>query len=76
MSRIDSAAETALPDLTRHDAYPTLRAHLALCGRGAQPGGREQSERPVRTLIGGPAACRQYANVVLSASAPGVGTVS
>jgi DNA primase catalytic core len=31
MSRIDSAAEAALPGLTRHDAYPTLRAHLALC---------------------------------------------
>ena len=31
ISRIDSAAEAALPGLTRHDAYPTLRAHLALC---------------------------------------------
>jgi DNA primase catalytic core len=31
MSRIDSAAEAALPGLTGHDAYPTLRAHLALC---------------------------------------------
>jgi DNA primase catalytic core len=31
MSRIDTAAETALPGLTRHEAYPTLRAHLALC---------------------------------------------
>ena len=31
MSRIDSDAEAALPGLTRHDAYPTLRAHLALC---------------------------------------------
>ncbi|MCW2528286.1 MAG: dnaG3, partial [Pseudonocardiales bacterium] len=31
ISRIDSAAETALPGLTRHDAYPTLRSHLALC---------------------------------------------
>jgi DNA primase catalytic core len=31
MSRIDTDAETALPGLTRHEAYPTLRAHLALC---------------------------------------------
>jgi DNA primase catalytic core len=31
MSRIDTAAEAALPGLTRHEAYPTLRAHLALC---------------------------------------------
>ena len=31
MSGIDTAAETALPGLTRHEAYPTLRAHLALC---------------------------------------------
>ncbi len=31
MDRIDTAAETALPGLTRHEAYPTLRAHLALC---------------------------------------------
>ncbi|HEX8093503.1 AAA family ATPase, partial [Jatrophihabitans sp.] len=30
MSRIDSTAEAALPGLTGHDAYPTLRAHLAL----------------------------------------------
>ena len=30
MSRIDSAAEATLPGLTGHDAYPTLRAHLAL----------------------------------------------
>ena len=31
MSHIDTAAESALPGLTRHEAYPTLRAHLALC---------------------------------------------
>jgi DNA primase catalytic core len=31
LSRIDAAAEAALPGLTRHDAYPALRAHLALC---------------------------------------------
>lgn len=36
MSRIDSAAEAALPGLTRHDAYPTLRAHLALCAVDGQ----------------------------------------
>ncbi|CAN5643179.1 hypothetical protein BH10ACT8_BH10ACT8_25590 [soil metagenome] len=31
MAMIDTAAESALPGLTRHEAYPTLRAHLALC---------------------------------------------
>ncbi|HEX8081454.1 MAG TPA: MobF family relaxase [Jatrophihabitans sp.] len=36
MSRIDNAAEAALPGLTRHDAYPTLRAHLALCAVDGQ----------------------------------------
>ncbi|MBN9618299.1 MAG: TrwC relaxase, partial [Actinobacteria bacterium] len=39
MSRIDTAAESALPGLTRHEAYPTLRAHLALCAvDGHDPG--------------------------------------
>jgi conjugative relaxase-like TrwC/TraI family protein len=38
LSRIDAAAEAALPGLTRHDAYPALRAHLALGGvDGANP---------------------------------------
>ena len=36
MNRIDTAAENALPGLTRHDAYPTLRAHLALCAVDGQ----------------------------------------
>ncbi len=31
MSHIDTAAESVLPGLIRHEAYPTLRAHLALC---------------------------------------------
>jgi DNA primase catalytic core len=38
LQRIDHAAEAALPGLTRQDAYPALRAHLALCAvDGASP---------------------------------------
>ncbi|MBN9620512.1 MAG: AAA family ATPase, partial [Actinobacteria bacterium] len=39
LDRIDAAAEDALPGLTDHDAYPALRAHLALCAvDGHDPG--------------------------------------
>jgi len=31
LAQIDAAAEAALPGLTRQEAYPALRAHLALC---------------------------------------------
>jgi DNA primase catalytic core len=31
LAAIDSAAETAVPGVTAQDAYPVLRAHLALC---------------------------------------------
>jgi DNA primase catalytic core len=36
LAAIDTAAETAAPGLTAQDAYPVLRAHLALCAATGQ----------------------------------------